>query len=1360
MATTVQNIVTRHTSTGAGKVQKDTEAIGKAQTRLGQASASAGRQFAAQANGLGGIVSAYAGAAANIFALTAAFFALRKAAEFEQIIAGTQALASSIGASADELIADVQSITKSQLSLLDTVQQVNLGLVSGFDSKQITALSDVSLRASKALGRNLADAFQRVVRGAAKLEPELLDELGIFTRIDPAVRKYADSVGRSVTSLTNFERRQAFANEVIDEGTRKFRDVDTTSDSAAVSLQRLAATITDIGLKFGTIIADGLAPFADFISGNVSNAVALFGVLARVVGAQAVNVFSQGIESAAASIERFGQSSALALDKLSKGYKTAVTAAIEYSATAARVSTFGTLNENAIKKEAVAILNKNASLTTLTRAQIKETIAVLESAKAQELAFISRSKSDASIKRATASVDRLTLAIQRYNAAQKAGVAGTALFAGGLGKVSAGIALIGRGLAGAINLVLRFTVFLSIAQLALDALAKIFGFQEVKLLETIGDQFKKLLAFFQSNTKAAKSFANSFAEVRDLFKDTGLTAAEQNEVLKQSNRLFAVYFKTLGSSAQGAAQEQINKVLEESFKDDPLKKSLLLDSFELLKQRVRDIKEELFLSSAALKTFVQFLPRLEKVTGVSGAKIVQLVRDVEDDLPTGLGLAVNAAGELFARIGETTVQLTKAKDGTLTIVNEFKTLTQVSIGFFNKLVTFQRDFATGILTAEKASASIKALENEITRLKDAQLKATATGNVQTARTLGKIIDRLSVEKNIARVQAVRLINLEKENKLFDKIFGKPQEKLDRQRFTGEIGADGQIAQTAGEKQLNQAKLLESFVKRRIAFESRQNVAQSGLVAAREEELRKLRDITKEEQENINNKIKLKELSVERLKSEKELEEINKSINRLDSAGVEILKSSENSTKTLLLLRDEILKKARDEVDRLNVKRLQQEQKIADINAKINETLERRRLVIQKAITAELIAQGDAQTKFLKDIGGLSAQEDITRTEGANALKISLGQADKDFADKQAKAQRDLTLARLDSDAKIREIQTKTAEANVKAMIGVIKALDGLANTINKEAIKQGREKPGNNAMELKGLIDQGPTRTEGARPGTLSNLVRVTEQNNKKTLDLSKKLAEEEFRLKIDQNSMTFKALKAQLARELAIKEQNARLSVRLFKGINTAVRDNLSKGLNEFFDAIANGELTLKNFREGFNQFLFNLLNDIRKQFLKETLTDPLSDMATGALKGLFGIGGSTQAIGAASTTAFNSGVNLSAYSGAPNFDVLMASGGLVKKLAAGGMQRDRVPALLEPGEFVMKRSSARSIGEGNLNSMNATGQMGGNVSVNIINQGTPQESTEQSQPRFDGEKFVIDIVTRDLRNNGPIRKSMRGAG
>ena len=41
------------------------------------------------------------------------------------------------------------------------------------------------------------------------------------------------------------------------------------------------------------------------------------------------------------------------------------------------------------------------------------------------------------------------------------------------------------------------------------------------------------------------------------------------------------------------------------------------------------------------------------------------------------------------------------------------------------------------------------------------------------------------------------------------------------------------------------------------------------------------------------------------------------------------------------------------------------------------------------------------------------------------------------------------------------------------------------------------------------------------------------------------------------------------------------------------------------------------------------------------------------------------------------------------------------------------------------------------------------------ILKMGTSRSNISAN---VDGEKFVVDIVTRDLRNNGPIRKSMRG--
>ena len=101
MTVSIKNdITTRFKTEGAQKTRKETESIGKAQTRLGQASASAGRSFSSQAQGLGGLVGVYAAAAANVFAISAAFAALNRAAQFETIIRGTEQLAAAVGSSA------------------------------------------------------------------------------------------------------------------------------------------------------------------------------------------------------------------------------------------------------------------------------------------------------------------------------------------------------------------------------------------------------------------------------------------------------------------------------------------------------------------------------------------------------------------------------------------------------------------------------------------------------------------------------------------------------------------------------------------------------------------------------------------------------------------------------------------------------------------------------------------------------------------------------------------------------------------------------------------------------------------------------------------------------------------------------------------------------------------------------------------------------------------------------------------------------------------------------------------------------------------------------------------------------------
>ena len=295
---TIRNTIrTDYESTGAQKAVKDTQSVGKAQTRLGQASASTGRQFSAQASGMGGLVAAYAGAAATTFALQQAFAALNKAAEFGQIIEGTNIFASAFGKSANSVIGDIQRITRGQLSMAEAAKAANLALSAGFNTDQLNQLTDVATKASRALGRNLEDAYNRVVRGAAKLEPELLDELGIFTRIEPAVEAYAAKMNRSAVSLTNFERRQAFVNAVIEEGQTKFSGIDTSSSTAAQALSTLQATFTDMALKVGDFLVNVLKPLAEYLSGNMSTIFGAFGVVATLVFSKLNEVATGAIEN-------------------------------------------------------------------------------------------------------------------------------------------------------------------------------------------------------------------------------------------------------------------------------------------------------------------------------------------------------------------------------------------------------------------------------------------------------------------------------------------------------------------------------------------------------------------------------------------------------------------------------------------------------------------------------------------------------------------------------------------------------------------------------------------------------------------------------------------------------------------------------------------------------------------------------------------------------------------------------------------------------------------------------------------------------------------------------------------------------
>jgi len=204
-----------------------------------------GRDFAAQAQGLGGLVHVYATFAANLFAVSAAFGALSKAADTSNLVKGLDQLGAQSGKSLGSLAKQIVTVTDGALSLRDAMTSTAMASAGGMTNSSILRMTEVARKASLALGRDMPDSMDRLTKGIIKIQPELLDELGIMTRVIPAQEAYARSLGKSASSLTDFEKRQAFANAVLEEGEKKFSAIKLDSNPYSkilASMQNIAQT--------------------------------------------------------------------------------------------------------------------------------------------------------------------------------------------------------------------------------------------------------------------------------------------------------------------------------------------------------------------------------------------------------------------------------------------------------------------------------------------------------------------------------------------------------------------------------------------------------------------------------------------------------------------------------------------------------------------------------------------------------------------------------------------------------------------------------------------------------------------------------------------------------------------------------------------------------------------------------------------------------------------------------------------------------------------------------------------------------------------------------------------------------------
>ena len=379
----------------------------KVEKGTAQLTSNSTKAFAKQAGVIGsGLVPAYATLAANVFAVTAAFGVLQRAAAVEQLQAGLMTVGRSGGANLKIVAEGLREVTDLAVSTQSAMEATAIATSAGFSESQIISLGEVAKGASLALGRDMSDALTRLTRGTSKLEPELLDELGIFVKLEQATTEYAATLGKGADELTQFERRQAFVNAAIAEGQKKFGILNNFVD--ANPYDRLAASFADLTKSSLNFLNNFLSPFVGFLADTPIALVGLFAAFASgivkqiiptiqdtalaakeeskqlaITAQKAARVVSDDYKKAAANVSNAWKTVPPSVAKLEQNFKKGTYTAQELKTAIARLSSSEKLRANAAINSNKEIAAQRALELKQVRALKAEMIALQQAEKSR-----------------------------------------------------------------------------------------------------------------------------------------------------------------------------------------------------------------------------------------------------------------------------------------------------------------------------------------------------------------------------------------------------------------------------------------------------------------------------------------------------------------------------------------------------------------------------------------------------------------------------------------------------------------------------------------------------------------------------------------------------------------------------------------------------------------------------------------------------------------------------------------------------------------------------------------------------------------------------------------------------------------
>lgn len=245
--------------------------------------------------------------------LLAAGYAAKKALDlaedftaFEQSKRSFTTLVQALGKDAT---AEFEKIKKASAGLIDDkalIESANRALSLGIPIEKIGNLMQIARAKARDMGTTTAQAFADIVTGVGRASPLIIDNLGIVLKVGEANDTYAKSIGKTVTQLTEFDKKQAILNAVLVSGSEAVKRQNLELLTLNEQIQQIKATIENAKLGVGEFITRvglQLAGVAKLVQGVALSVAGIFSSDALKASQEAFREYVRLFDASFASSE-------------------------------------------------------------------------------------------------------------------------------------------------------------------------------------------------------------------------------------------------------------------------------------------------------------------------------------------------------------------------------------------------------------------------------------------------------------------------------------------------------------------------------------------------------------------------------------------------------------------------------------------------------------------------------------------------------------------------------------------------------------------------------------------------------------------------------------------------------------------------------------------------------------------------------------------------------------------------------------------------------------------------------------------------------------------------------------------------